>query len=390
MKPIISSLPTMNIDNKTIFLRADLNVPLSKGTIVNDFKLQASRPTLDFLLQKNTKIVLATHLGRPKNQEKEFSTKNLIAWFEQHGYTVTFAKDPHEAAQKVQNLKNGFVLLENLRFFPGEKERSQAFAKKLKECGQIYVNDAFGTLHRNDTSITVLPEFYEKKDKTIGFLIEKELEHLQKLISKPEKPYVVILGGGKVATKLPFIKAMLYKADKILLCPALVFTLLKALGKPVGKSLVDPAQFEAMRELWQLPTAREIIQLPTDYQIALDSPKGTISFTADDEIPEHALGTAIGPETIIEFGSIIKDAKTIFFNAAMGFANRPETTQATKHLLQAIAESEAYTVVGGGDSVSAAFAAGIAEKINFLSTGGGATLAYLSGEKLPGLSILCD
>jgi phosphoglycerate kinase len=380
----------MALENKTVFLRADLNVPLSKRTIVNDFKLQASRPTLDFLLQKRAKIVLATHLGRPKNAEDELSTKNLTNWFKQHGYIVTFAKNPQEAAQKVHRLKKGFILLENLRFFPGEKDQSSEFAKELKECGEIYVNDAFGTLHRNDTSITSLPELYEKKDKTIGFLVEKEIKHLQTLTNKPEKPYVVILGGGKVSTKLPFIKAMLHKADKILLCPALVFTLLKALGKPVGKSLVDPAQFEAMKELWQLSNSSQIIQLPTDYQIALNSPEGNISLTADDEIPDNALGTAIGPKSIINFGEIIKQAKTIFFNAAMGFANRPETTQATNLLLQTLAKSDAYTVVGGGDSVSAAFAAGVAGNINFLSTGGGATLAYLSGEKLPGLIAIGD
>lgn len=385
-----STLPEMHLDDKTIFLRADLNVPLEKGKILNDFKLQALQPTLDFLLNKKGKVVLATHIGRPKNQEEKLSTKHLLPWFESHGYEVTFAQDPQEAAQKIQTLKKGFVLLENLRFFPGEKDRSKTFAQELKQCGQIYVNDAFGTLHRKDTSVTLLPELYSKENKTFGFLIEKELSNLQKLRKNPKKPYVVLLGGGKVSTKLPFIKAMLHKADAILVCPALVFTLLKALGKPVGKSLVDSEQFNAMKELWELPIAREKLKLPEDYQIALDSRDGKISFTANDEIPDNAIATAVGPKTVIAFGEMIQQAKTVFFNSAMGFADKPETMEATKHLLLALGESEAFTVVGGGDSVSAAFAAGVADTINFLSTGGGATLAYLSGEELPGLKALCD
>lgn len=388
MEQLKSTLPNMNVDEKTVFLRADLNVPLHNGIIANDFKIQAERPTIDLLLQKNAKIVLATHLGRPQVQEKSLSTKNLMPWFKDHGYAIEFAKDPHEAANKIKSINKTIVLLENLRFFSGEKDQSESFAQELKHCGQFYVNDAFGTLHRDDTSITLVPQLYAQQNKTIGLLIEKELHHLNKLIDNPMRPFMVILGGGKVETKLSFIENMIKKVDKLLLCPALVFTLLKALGNPIGKSLVDNAQLENMKKVWAIPNAQKVIALPSDYQVVLDSYNGPIEYTGTETFPNNAIGTAIGPKTITDFGLMLKKAKTIFFNATMGFSDYPETQEATKLLLKILATTDAYTVVGGGDSVKAVFEASVAKKISFLSTGGGATLAYISGEMLPGLKFM--
>ena len=384
-----SRLSSMDLYHQTVFLRADLNVPLKDGSIINDFKLQASLPTIDLLLQKNAIITLATHLGRPKNQEPKLSTKHLIPWFEKKGYKIDFAKNPIQATEKSKKKDSlKIILLENLRFFPGEQNHDEIFAQELAHCGSIYINDAFGALHRNDTSLTLLPKRYPPEAKTIGLLIEKELKALHSLIDKPKQPFVIILGGGKIKTKLPFLKSMVKKIDTILLCPVLVFTVMKALGKPVGKSLVDHNALEEIKMLFAQPQTKSIVQLPHDFQIALESIDGALAYTEDQNIPANAFGIAIGPKTLREFTHLIKEAHTVFFNGPMGFFDRPETLKATCNLLEVMAQSKAYTIIGGGDSIAAAFKCSVANKIDFLSTGGGATLAYLSGATLPGLEYM--
>lgn len=377
----------MSLEQERVFMRTDFNVPLKDGMIMSDFRLQAVRPTIDYLLEKQAYIVLATHLGRPQGPDLHYSTKQLIPWFLDHGYAIEFAENPTVAAQKSKEKKSHLILLENLRFFPGEKKQDEAFALQLKSCGDIFVNDAFGTLHRNETSLTLLPALYEQDKKTIGFLIEKEITHLNKLINDPKKPFITILGGGKIKTKLPFIESIVKKVDHILLCPALVFTILHALGIPTGKSLVDEEALDAIKTFLTTADAQKIV-LPSDFQVALENINSALITTEGQAIPENGIGTAIGPKTTENFCTHIQKAKTVFFNAAMGFPTNPATMQATQQLLEALATSKAYTVVGGGDSVAAAFNANVAEKIDFLSTGGGATLAYLSGQKLPGLAYM--
>ena len=381
------TLENINLSNKNVFLRADLNVPINNGIITNDFKLKAACPTIDLLLKKNAHIVLATHLGRPQKQDADFSTKHLIGWFEEHGYNIIFAKSPQKALQKQINQSGKIILLENLRFFPGEQAQSKAFAQELYVLGSVYVNDAFGALHRNDTSLTLLPALYQSNVKTIGLLVQKELTHLAQLVDNPKKPFVIILGGKKIKTKLPFLETMLQKTDTILLCPALVFTLLAAQKKSIGQSLIDTTMIEKATKLLSQPNAKNII-LPKDFQIIFESITGPVAYTQNQNIPADAIGTAIGPKSIALFIDFIKNAKTLFFNGPMGFEENPKTMLATYELLNAIGNSNAYSVIGGGDSIAAALHCKAADKVNFLSTGGGSTLAFIAGQKLPGLEYM--
>ncbi len=385
---IHSMLHSYDLNQKRVFLRADLNVPLVDGTIVNDYRLRAILPTINLIKKKGGSIVLATHIGSPNDIDPHYSTKQLIPWFTGHGFAVKHISD---ISSVEQNNPAELVLLENLRFFPGEKKADPSFARTLAQWGDYYVNDAFGVLHRNDTSITVLPTLFAPTERTIGLLIEKELKALNVLAQTPQQPYVITLGGGKIATKLPLIEYMLDKAQTIIICPALVFTFLAAQRKEVGKSLVDQTEIKAAQHIMQkAATSSTTLVFPFDYQIALQTVQGPLSYTPTADIPSNAVGIAIGPKSIKECTQLIHTAKTIFFNGPMGFTEREETLQATHALLKAIASSNAYCVVGGGDSVAMVEEYHLEDRISFLSTGGGSTLQYLSGQPLPGLAILSD
>jgi phosphoglycerate kinase len=333
-------------------------------------------------LKKGGQIILATHLGRPEGKcNQKLSTKILLPWFQEHGYAMQFS--PTFADARLTD--SPIILLENLRFFPGEQNQDPSFAQELASLADFYVNDAFGLLHRNDTSITLVPTLFDAQHCTIGLLIEHELNALDKLIH-PEHPFVVIMGGGKVTTKLPMLNHIINVVDTILLCPALVFTFMKALGFEVGNSLVDtPALAKSLVLLEEAKTKEVTLVFPEDYRVMLQGKEKKLITVDANAIPKSSMGISIGPKTLMQFSQTIKQAKTIFFNAAMGFADQPETMQELHKLLESVAQSPAFTVVGGGDSVSAVRKFGLAEKINFLSTGGGSTLAYLSGEIMPGL-----
>lgn len=389
MKIINCKLNEFHVTNKRVLLRADLNIPLSNGSIANDFRLRALLPTLNYLHQQKAITFIATHLGRPQGKYNEtLSTKILIPWFQKHGYSIIFESDLQKTTQA--NYSPGsIILLENMRFFPGEQNQDQQFAQQLAACAEYYVNDAFGTLHRHDTSVSLVAHYFPPDKKTIGFLIEKELRELDLLKNNPKQPFTLIIGGGKVDTKLSLIKGMLDSVTTILLCPAVVFTFLKAMGKNVGKSLVDIDSLNSAQEIIIAARKKNVqIFFPLDYQIAENSIHGTLRNIDADDFSEHSIGISIGPKTIKAWSDLIKKSQTIFLNAAMGFANRPETLEGLREILLCIAASSAHSVVGGGDSVAAIERFGLNNKINFLSTGGGATLSYLSGEFLPGLQYL--
>ena len=383
---ITSTLPSLIFDNKRVFLRADLNVPLNNGTILDDYRLLSIRPTIDLILKKGGHIILATHLGRPAGKPvAQLSTKQLIPWFEQHGYTISFCPTFADAKN---NTKNSITLLENLRFFPGEQNQDHHFAQQLADLAEYYVNDAFGTLHRTDTSLTLVPPLFSKNHRTIGLLIEHELQALNALLENPQRPFIVIIGGGKVSTKIPLLRNLLPRINAILLCPAIAFTFMQALGQKTGNSLVELDEVEEAKKIMHEAKKNNVeILFPTDYQIMFPDNKTTLITVPAHEIPEHSIGIAPGHETLALFSSRIKTAKTIFFNAAFGFSGQPDTMKNLEQLLKIIAASSAYTVIGGGDSVGAVRRFGYAKNMSFLSTGGGATLAYLSGEKLPGLKV---
>lgn len=383
---LISALPTLDLPDQRVFLRADLNVPVKDGRITNDYRLTALKPTLDLLLARGCSIVLATHRGRPVGINPSLSTKVLIPWFKEHGYTISHEANLAAAREKSYTLSNSIVLLENLRFFPGEKDHDAFFAQQLALLGDYYVNDAFGLLHRNDTSITLVPALFAPEKRTIGLLIEKELSMLSRLVDNPEHPFVLCIGGGKVVDKLPLLYTLLDKVDMILLCPAVVCTFLQALGDTVGNSLVDTTSINECKKFLEDARAQGVtIMFPDDYQIAESTFFGSLSITDTACIPDGYVALSVGPKTSHTYAEIIRSAKTVFFNGLPGDINRRDSLQGVAPLFEAAGASTGLSVIGGGDSVAAAELLHYTQHISYLSTGGGATLAYLAGQLLPGL-----
>jgi len=391
MANITSPLTDWDLNNKRVLVRADLNVPIAHGTIINDYRLQALLPTIDYIQSHGGKVIIMTHIGRPKQPTPTLSTQLLVPWFTERNYEITWAADAQQAMPESFVDAKKILLLENLRFFSAEKSDDASFAKRLAALGDYYINDAFGTLHRHDTSITLVPKFFAPDKRGIGLLVQKELAMLNRLVLAPEQPFVLILGGGKASDKIPLLNHLIDKAQTILLCPAIVFTFLKAQGIAVGKSLIDNQALPLCQAL--IAKAKKYdtnICFPLDYQVALDTLQGELIIVDANSIPENAIGMSIGPKTVELFTQKINEAKTLFFNAAMGFETRKETLRGTRSLLRAISKAQSFRVVGGGDSVAAAQMIHVDTQIDYLSTGGGATLAYLSGQKLPGLLALED
>ncbi|HEV2601847.1 MAG TPA: phosphoglycerate kinase [Candidatus Babeliales bacterium] len=383
---LLSTLPTWNITNKRVFLRADLNVPLQAGIILDDYRLRALLPTINLIQKNGGKIILATHIGRPKNREPNLSTRHLIPWFTNEGYAIDFEPTLSAATEKSHIDQNRILLLENLRFFPEEKSSDLHFAQQLATLGDYYVNDAFATLHRNDTSITLLPTLYPDSHRTIGLLVEHELKALNTLLYNHTKPFVFILGGGKVSDKIPLLHGMLDAIDTLLLCPAIVFSFLKAQKKSVGNSLVADSDLSACEEILTMAQDKNIkVYFPQDYQIAQGSFNGALSFIDSDTIPTNDVGISIGPKTIATYSKEIHTAGTIFYNGLMGSMQRKETTTGSQAIFNAMAQSNGFSVIGGGDSIAAVYASNLQSSIDFLSTGGGATITYLAQHDLPGL-----
>ncbi|HLW73039.1 MAG TPA: phosphoglycerate kinase [Candidatus Babeliales bacterium] len=381
-----STLSQWQLKDKRVFVRADLNVPLVNGKIINDFRLTSILPTIDFILKHNGSIVLATHIGEPKNSDSKLSTKIIIPWFVQRGYSILFMENLTAIAQ-LKVSPGQIILMENLRFFPGEKNGDPFFAKQLGNTAHFYVNDAFGVVHRNDCSVTLLPYEFPENRRSIGFLMEKELHALNTLKDNPSHPFIAILGGGKVEDKIPLIHNLIKKVDVLLLCPALCFSFLKSLAQPVGQSLVNDSMMTLCKKIIiEAENSHVSYLFPVDYQVSYDAINGPLSIVSATNFPDNAIGISIGPKTVTQFTAEINRAKTVLLNCAMGFADRPETRQSTKDLINAMAQSSAKTVIAGGDSVDVALNTKNYQLIDHLSTGGGAALAYLSGTLLPGLA----
>lgn len=375
-----------NMHHKRIFVRADLNVTIIDSTISNDFRLQSIRPTLDFIINQGGSIVLATHIGRPKNNEKELSTTLLLPWFKNHGYTIRFIKDFTKIKHE-KIIPKEIILIENLRFFPGEKKADPFFAKQLAQTANYYINDAFGVIHEHDCSVTLLPYEFPENRRSIGFLIEKELSIINMLKKNPKRPFTAILGGGKIKDKIPLIQSLLTQVDTLIIYPALCFSFLQTMHKSIGKSLVDPTLADTCRAILRSSENNKVtIKFPLDYQIAYNSIDGPLTLIGADAFPDNAIGISIGPKTITQCINIINESNTIFFNCAMGFANRPETLESTQEIIHAMAQSSATTIVAGGDSVDRALSTPDHFLITHLSSGGGASLAFLGNEVLPGLA----
>lgn len=379
-----SHLPAWNINGQRVLVRAELNVPFDGKIISSDYRLQQLQPTIDTIIRKGSKIILMTHIGRPEKYDPALSTQLLIPWFEQQGYKVQFVNDLAQAYDESFERMHQILLLENLRFYEGEKNHDKSFVQSLAQLGDFYVNDAFGSMHRTDSSIALVPYEFEKSHRTIGLLVEKELKHLNQLLESNKKPFVALLGGGKLADKIPIIDSLLDKIQTLLLGPAISSTFLHAQGISVGKSLVEPSVLELCIRLLKKAQEKNVtVVVPDDYIIALNEIDGPLQEVST--IPHNGIAISIGPKTVARWSDIIHSAGVVFQNGLIGFANRPETTHGIVQLLQAMAHSQAYSLVGGGDSVGIAIEHNLQDRLSALSTGGGATLAYLAGQSLPGL-----
>jgi phosphoglycerate kinase len=397
------SIRDINLSGQRVFIRVDFNVPIKDGKVDDDSRIRASLPTIQYAIEQGARVILASHLGRPKGERVEkYSLRPVAEHLSQLlGHPVAFAEDcvGPEAESKVNALADGDVLLlENLRFHSEEEKNDDDFAKQLAGLCDVYVNDAFGTAHRAHASTAGITHHVSKA--AAGFLMEKELEYLGKAINHPEHPFVAILGGAKVSDKIPVINALIDRGvDKILIGGAMAYTFLKAEGFTVGKSLVEDSMMQTALEIKRRAEEKGIVfLLPTDHQVvdSFEPIKGDkiVTKTIPIEFTNIGLvGMDIGVETVDHFASALLDARLIIWNGPMGVFEEPPFDHGTIGVAHAVAEAAdrgATVIVGGGDSVSAVTRAGVANRITHISTGGGATLEFLAGDELPGVAALTD
>jgi len=387
--PDLSSLIAAGVRGRRVLVRSDLNVPLRDGAVADDARIRASVPTLRRLAEAGARIVVVSHLGRPKGQRKpELSLAPVAeALGDALGRTVAFcpACIGDEAEAAVAALDDGDVLLlENLRFHPGETDDDDAFAAALARLADDYVNDAFGTAHRAHASTAGVVLHVERA--VAGDLLASEVEHLRMAL-EPERPFVCLLGGAKVSDKLGALGALAERADVLCIGGAMAYTFLRAQGLPTGSSLVEPDRVEdARRVLAAAEAAERTVRLPLDHVVA-ERPDGGPSRTVT-EIPDGWMGVDIGPETTKAYAEACAGARTIFWNGPMGVFEVDDFARGTRAVADAVAASGARSIVGGGDSLAAIHACGVADRITHLSTGGGASLEFVQGLELPGLDAL--
>lgn len=381
------------LKGKCVFLRLDLNVPITDGKITDLTRIKASLPTIQFALEKGAKLVVASHLGRPKSAaDKKYSMAPVGEKLgELLDVEIILMDEPSSEGVKhflSSPMKKQIILLENLRFDPGETENKVELAQIWASYADVYINDAFGASHRAHASIHALPELMQKKG--IGFLIEKEITMLEKLFGHPPKPYLAVLGGAKVSDKIPVIEKLMDVVDGFVIGGAMAYTFLKAKGISVGKSLVEVDRLKYAKEMMERIEARgKTLLLPVDHVTSIAfNDVAHIKTTKTSTIDENEMGLDIGPQTVKNYRSALIEAKTVFWNGPMGVFETKEFSNGTFSVARALAESTAFKIVGGGDSAAAAEASGYADKMNHISTGGGASLEYLQGDRLPGLEVL--
>ncbi|AUC59730.1 phosphoglycerate kinase Pgk [Cyanobacterium sp. HL-69] len=395
-KKTIANLTASDLEGKRVLVRVDFNVPMDGGKITDDTRIRAALPTINELTSKGAKVVLCSHMGRPKGEVKdslrltavgvrlsELLGKNVVKCDDCIGDAVTTA---------VNGLNNGDVaLLENLRFYKEEEANDAEFAKKLASNADLYVNDAFGTAHRAHASTEGVT--HHLSTSVAGLLIEKELEFLQKAIEAPKRPLVAIIGGSKVSSKIGVIETLLEKCDKLIVGGGMIFTFYKARGLAVGKSLVEEDKLDLAKALEAKAKERGVeFLLPTDVVVADNfAPDANAKTVAIDSIPDGWMGLDIGPDSIKTFQDALADCGSVIWNGPMGvfeFDKFAQGTEAIAHTLAGLTEGGTITIIGGGDSVAAVEKVGVAEKMSHISTGGGASLELLEGKVLPGIAAL--
>ena len=385
-------MDALEMAGRRVFVRVDFNVPLKDGVVQEDTRIRATLPTLKRALDMGARLVLGSHLGRPKGRPRpELSLAPVAERLSKHlgkpvrfcGQTVGDAVDT-----EVGKLANGeMLLLENLRFSPGETDNDADFARRLSTTAELYVNDAFGTAHRAHASTQGMVRYFEQA--AAGTLMEKELHYLDMALTDPPRPFTAMLGGAKVSDKIKVVRSLLEKVDRLLVGGGMAYTFLRAQGLPTGKSLVEEDKIELAKSL--IEEAGDKLVLPLDHIVAAKfDPEAEHRVMPIGEIPDGWMGLDIGPKTVAAYGDQIRAAKMILWNGPMGVFEMEPFAKGTVALAEVIAASDGTSVVGGGDSVAAVHKAGVADRITHISTGGGASLEFLAGAKLPGVEVLTD
>lgn len=401
----MSHFSNYDFNGKKAVLRVDFNVPIKNDVIGDDTRIKAALPTIKKILSDGGSVVLMSHWGRPiKDMEKkpeltkaDFSLSRIVSRLnELLGQEVLFADDciSDDAVQKVNNLKNGEVLLlENLRYYKEEEKGNEEFAKKLASYGDVYVNDAFGTAHRAHASTAVMAQYFEKENKLFGLLMEAEVGSAEQVLHKAEKPFTAIVGGAKVSDKILIIENLLNKATDIIIGGGMAYTFFKAQGGKIGSSLCEDDRMDLANELLEKAKAKGVnIHLPIDSIIADKfAADANTDLANNDAIPDGWMGLDIGPKACAAFSEVIKNSKTILWNGPMGVFEMEKFQNGTKTIAESVVAATAngaFSLVGGGDSVAAVNKFGFSDKVSYVSTGGGALLEYFEGKELPGIAAI--
>ena len=398
-KKTVRDLPDAAYTGKRVLVRVDFNVPIEGGRVADDTRIRESLPSLRYLAERGAHIVLTSHLGRPKGKWTDaFSLEPVSARLrELFDAPVAFVRDivgpdAHAAVDRLAD--GGALLLENVRFLPGEETNDAKLSEQLAAFGDVYVNDAFGTAHRAHASTCGVPEVMkaEGRPAVAGLLIEKELRFLGRALDQPERPFIAILGGAKISGKIDVIEALLPRVDRLLIGGAMANTFFRALGLETGRSLVEEARVDMARTL--LERAGEKLVLPVDCVVAEEPTAGAPTRqVARDDVPADMSVLDIGPKTVATFGELIASARTVLWNGPMGLFEIEAFAEGTQGIARAVANATtkgAVTIAGGGDTAAALEVAGVANRLSHVSTGGGASLEFLEGRTLPGIAVLDD
>lgn len=395
MKKSIADLKDSELKGKKVLVRVDFNVPMDKQkNITDDRRIKEALPTIKYLIDKGSKVILVSHLGRPNGVTEDLRMNPVAKRLEELlGKKVTKLDDTigEEVESAISKMANGdVILLENVRFYKEEEENDENFSKKLAALADVYVNDAFGTAHRAHASTEGVAHILPG---VCGFLIKKELDIMGKALLDPKRPFVAIIGGAKVSSKISVLKNLAQKVDVLIIGGGMIYTFLKAQGFEVGKSLVEEKFVEQAKIIWAQLKAMPKLRLITPVDVVIttelsaDAPSSVVKI---DKIPSDMMGVDVGPETVKLFKDAIKSAGTVVWNGPVGVFEIDKFAVGTNEIAKALAQSKAVTIVGGGDSAAAIEKAGVADKITHISTGGGASLEFLEGKELPGIAILQD